>query len=515
MSISFEEFRYTQPPGGSFRGSFPASPSRFLRFALHQVGVGRFEGRLVQGGSDLGSVTLTWVSGFLRGAVLEIDTVQGAVAPQPVLDADGTAVYFDTVFATAGWELVIDRAESGTDLAVPAGVNPNARWSSADMHALMTQVRRPGTDLDTEWRTHLLVVPAVLGCDRGKMYDMLIGAPREGSATFCDDGYPAADSPFFGTAENRLQRDVPRAYLRSATHEVTHAFNQVHTLPGFVTNSIMTTTPTVARVLGTAATGAPGVFPDQIDLAFDAAVRNHLAHLPDPVVRPGGWPFDSWRDAGAPQAADRSLFYEDELRLEVRAESGRVPLGAPVTVSWTLTNTSDSELMAPSDLRLEALFATMSCRDESHHERPVRPCEISCDNAHLAPLAPGASLTASHLVFWSSEGFPLERPGRHTVTVTLAWSASGVPVGVSGSCDLWVDWPTTDADNRDAAHVLHPDVGRWVALGGAPHLQEATTRLRTLTAGPAPAGAAAAPAERSRVADAFRRLGLMPGQDDG
>ncbi|MFG2824490.1 hypothetical protein ACGFX4_34300 [Kitasatospora sp. NPDC048365] len=514
VSLSVDEFRYTQPTGGSFRGTFPHSPSRYLRFVLHRVHGTRYEGRVMQGGAEVGTVSLTRVSDFLRRAVLEIDTVAGAVAPQPVPRADGTGMdYFDTIYATAGWELVVDRAESQTDLPPPPGTDPHARWSSAALHAAMTAARKPGTDLDAEWRTHLLVVPATLGCDRGKMYDMGIGVPREGAASFSDDGYPPGDSPFFGAAENRLQRDVPRAYLRSATHEVTHAFNQIHTPEGLADNSIMTPTPTVARVLGGPDSGAPGVFPDQIELGFDAVVRNRLAHLPDPVVRPGGWPFDSWRSAGAPQASDRSLFHEDELRFEVSAEEERVPLGAPVTVSWRVTNTSDTELTVPLDLRLEALSATMSCRDESRAERPVRPSEISCDNAALAPLAPGASREASHRVFWSSEGFALERPGRHTVTVTVGWSAGGVPVGVTGSCEIWVDWPTSDAENRDAALVLHPEVGHWVALGGAPHLATAAERLRALDGLAAATEAEASPGELSRVAEAFRRHGLMPGRD--
>ncbi|KQV11924.1 hypothetical protein [Kitasatospora sp. Root107] len=515
VSLNVDEFRYTQPTGDSFRGSFPTSPSRFLRFVLHQVHGAQFEGRVMQGNSDLASVTLTWVSGFLRRAVLEIDTLQGAVAPQPVPNLDGTGTeYFDTLYATAGWELVIDRAESRADIPVPPGINPDTCWFPRDLHALMTKVRKTGADLDAEWRTHLLVIPGRMGCRRGMMYDIRIGVPREGAVAYSDDGYPSGpQAVFFGTAENRLQRDVPRAYLRSAAHEVTHAFNQIHQdIETASDNSIMTPTDAVADVLGGPDTGAPGVFPDQINLGFNPTVRNHLAHMPDPVVRPGGWPFDSWRPAGAPQASDRALFHGDELRFEVGAETDRVPLGAPVTVSWKLTNASDVELMVPSDLGMEALFATMSCRDESREERAVRPVVISCDEAKLAPLAPGASLEESHRVFWSSEGFALDRPGRHTVTVTVGWSAGGVPVGVTGSCEIWVDWPTSDLENRDAALVLHPEVGRWVALDGAPHLEEAAARLRTLDGGAA-GTVEAAPGERSRVADAFRRLKLMPGQD--
>jgi hypothetical protein len=115
-----------------------------------------------------------WVSSFFRRATLEIDTLTGSVAPQAVGSDD-----FQSVFAAAGWDLNVVRDQ--TNVPVPTGVNPTACWSSADLHALMTTVRNPTTNLDTEWRMHLLVVPATMGCGRGVMYDQ-IGVPREACA---------------------------------------------------------------------------------------------------------------------------------------------------------------------------------------------------------------------------------------------------------------------------------------------------------------------------------------------
>jgi hypothetical protein len=92
-----------------------------------------------------------------------------------------------------------------------------------------------------------------------------------------------------------MQRQIPRAFLRSASHEVVHGFNQIHQeQEGGADNSIMTTTPSVGNVLGTATTGDPGVFPDDIRLKVNTRVRHHLVHFPDPVVRPGGHTFASW-----------------------------------------------------------------------------------------------------------------------------------------------------------------------------------------------------------------------------
>jgi len=66
--------------------------------------------------------------------------------------------------------------------------------------------------------------------------------------------------------------------------------------------------------------------------------------------------------------------------------------------------------------------------------------------------------------------------------VAVTWSARGVPVRVAGSTDVYVDYPTTGADNDAAGLMFNTEVGKWVALGGnAYHLTEATSRLSRLT----------------------------------
>jgi hypothetical protein len=530
VSLVVEQYDYTPPPVGSFTGSFPAAPSRTATITLSETPSGfpwsgpNFEGRWVEGGVDKGSVTLSWVSTFFRRATVEIDVLDGAVAPQPVPDGAGGTEYFDTIYAKHGWDLTIISDQTG--VAVPAGVDPGNCWSSGDLHGLMTANRNPATNLDTDWRMHLMVVPAKLGCGRGVMYDT-IDVPREGAASFCDDGYPSSDSSNFGVAENQKQRDIPRAFLRSATHEITHTFNQIHQeQETMADNSIMTTTPSVADVLGGPATGAPGVFPDQINLAVNTTVRHHLNHMPDPVIRPGGWQFASWFGASAPQATDRNEFDDSELQLTVTGPSERVVLGQPLQLSWTLTNRSSGPLVVPDDVSLEGLFATATVTDAEGTTRAFRPYVIICDGVRLAELAPGESVSSSHTVFWSSEGFAFPRPGVYTVNVAVSWSAQGLPVGVQKNVEVFVEFPTTSADNAAASLVFTTDVGKWVALGGnAYHLTEAVSRLSQLAStagGPGLAGAdgaAEGDEARARAGEQPRLLvgfeGLLPDPSRG
>ena len=74
------------------------------------------------------------------------------------------------------------------------------------------------------------------------------------------------------------------------------------------------------------------------------------------------------------------------------------------------------------------------------------------------------------------------------------------------------DYPASDADNHAADLVLHPEVGKWVALGGgAYHLGEACRRLQALSQTTTPAGARALAAAGDgaaapRVLDGFADL---------
>jgi hypothetical protein len=481
LTLTAQEYVYTQPPAGSFNGTFPAAPgTRTVSIVLQQKPAppgftsSYFEGKLYENGVDQGKFTMGWVSKYFRRATLEVDVLTGAVAPVAVGGED-----IRGVFGKAGWDLNVIYDQTG--VPVPAGVNANACWSSADLHALMTTVRSPATNLDTEWRMHLLVVPAAMGCGRGVMYDT-IGVPREGVASFSDDGYPTSQSANFGTAANKKQRDVPRAFLRSACHEVGHGFNQIHQeQEAGADNSIMTTTPSVADVLGGPTTGAPGVFPDQINLAFNEHVRHHLVHFPDPVVRPGGMTFGTGHGSSVPEA-DRYYFDPDELALELQVGESQIELGEPLELRWTVTNTSRRPLPVPADISIEAQHAFITVTDFRGRSKLMPSFVIQTDNNKIEPLDPDGQREAKARVFWSSRGFAFEEPGKYSVEVRIVWTAEGTPFGVRAATEIWVNYPQTAAANEAAATLLHPEVGKYVCLGGGDHLVEAVSRIQQVAA---------------------------------
>lgn len=517
-SVTVEQYDYTQPPAGTFNGTFPAAPgsrTAVLRFRKKPAPSTRwpgnyYEGHWVRGGIVKGTITLGWVSPALRRCTIEVDTLIDAVSPQPVhaLGTPGTED-FRTMMASAGWAATV--VYDQTDVPKPGSVaNHQACWSDADLHALMQSIRKPTTDLDAEWRMHLLIVPGAMGCSRGKMYDS-ITVPREGVVSYSDDGYPTSQSATFGNAENKIQRDVPRAFLRSASHEVVHGFNQIHQeQEGGADNSIMTTTPSVADVLGTATSGGPGVFPDDIKLEVNTNVRRHLSHFPDPVVRPGGHTFASWASTPVP-SADRFEVGPEFLTLAVHVADDRVELGEPLRLGWGLTNSSDVAVAVPSEVTTESTYAKITVIDSAGRRRDMAPFVISCEHTRIAPLEPGESLRGESRVFWSTNGFAFERPGRYTVEVRVDWTVGGTPMTVHGQTPVFVNYPSADTDNDAAAALLHHEVGMWVALGGgAYHLPEAVSRLHRVMAARGVAAADDAPDGAPPVKALRGYAGILP-----
>lgn len=495
FSLSFDEYEYDHPATG-FSGSFSSSPNRSLTFRLRATGTPhRYEGTAHDGSGQVGSVVIQHVSDFVRRATLVVNTLQGSVAPAPV-----AGQHFGEVMATARWDLtVIDDGE----ISMPAtitGQDPDECWSEQNLHRLMQSVDRyDPDDLDHVWRSHLLAVQAEIGCGRGIVFDHpggdLNSIAREGSATFSDDGYPASNSSNFGTAEGEQQRDVPRAFLRSASHEVGHAFNQIHqSFEGGNDNSIMTTTGACADAI--AADG--DTFPDDISLAFNDTVRRHLMHLPDPAVRPGAMDFFG-SAVNAPEPADISTM--PDIEVTVVPGSEQVRLGEPLELAWRLTNTGNQPMPVPDDLDHRSLVSRISVEDPDGRVTFLRPPDQRvCEETRLRTLEPGDALEADAVAFYGRDGFAFTRPGAHTVTVVVLWDLDGQHVLAQGQARVWVAYPVSDQDNEVAALLLDPEVGVHVATRGRITTQRSRERLRE-----------AARISKTHAATAtLQRLGLEP-----
>jgi hypothetical protein len=494
FALEFDEFAYTHPASG-FSGSFNTAPTRSLRCVFKKTSTpDLYTGEAFVGPTKVGNVSIRWVSEFYRRARLNIYTLNGAETPPSV-----GATTFATIWEDVGWELTV--TDNGS-IALPAslsGININACWSRPDLHTLMSSV--PGynpAELDSVWRVHLVAVPATLGCSRGVMFDSSLGAdpnavPREGSATFSRDGYPSSDTSNYDAAANGQQRNFPRAYLRSAAHEVGHAFNQIHQgLEGVEDNSIMTPTPSVADVLGVA-----GIFPDEVNLAFNDLVKKHLRHLPDPAVRPGAMDFFGGAVA-APEPADVAWVETAELSIEL--SSDRIVLGEPVELTFEMTNAGEVPLPVPASFDTESLTVRVNVTDPLGRITFIRPERVnSCPRLRTEELAPQSSISGSTTLFWGRDGFAFEFPGRHTVEVIALWNLAGQPLAAASEREVFVLYPTSSEDNEVAARMLTPEVGAAVAAGDPSGFAGAAEQIE----------AAASAAKGHPAVAALKALGLV------
>jgi hypothetical protein len=135
----------------------------------------------------------------------------------------------------------------------------------------------------------------------------------------------------------------------------------------------MTTTPSVADVLFTQGKS----FPNDINLGFNARVRRHLVHLPDPAVRPGAMDFFG-AAVNAPQADQ--MAWPDELKLTATVVNSHVALGEvkdkarnETKHNWLWTTAASSVRQYEFDSFRVFVYSTRHRRYETAYiERNVR-----------------------------------------------------------------------------------------------------------------------------------------------
>src|SRR5262249_47785085 len=136
--------------------------------------------------------------------------------------------------------------------------------------------------------------------------------------------------------------------------------------------------------------------------------------------------------------ADIERFYltSDVTELKLVPKANRVKLGEPLSLSWTLLNKTDSAIRVPRDISLAAQHAHITVVNPQGVARYMPSFVIHTDGASLEDLAPGKQVSGDTDLFWSSNGFAFETPGKHRVELRVIWSDGGVPLGVQTYVDV-------------------------------------------------------------------------------
>jgi hypothetical protein len=468
LSLSIDEFVYTPPTTAATHGSFPSTASRRLTVVLERVPPlsategPHFVGKVFQGTTELPvTFTMSRVSKYYRRASLELESAGNAVIPA----AAGTN-NFRTIYATAGWDLSVVNGD--TNLPIPAGVSSTNPWSNAELHAFMVANRNAGVNLDAAWRYYYTAVPhdSEFGGIFGIMFDQ-IGDHREGSCNFVDNM-----TGNFGDAFSKL---------RSAAHEIGHGFNQLHPQnedPELERENFIMTQSGDTR---SAILNNGGTYPDDIRFEFSPHHEHHLVHAPDIVVRPGGEDFGFGHSDVLPSSSSPEDFDTAKdlgLELEATAVRSHIKLGEPLQLTVRLRNRGKQDVEIPQTLGWVGMNTTVAVGRTGDDMRRISSFAHVCDSTGSRSLKAGDTVTNVERVFWDPDGFVFTQPGVHKVEVHMRWRSGDDGVALRAHEYVWVDYPVTAKENDAAAQLMHPEVGKYVALGGnAVHLDTAVERI--------------------------------------
>lgn len=414
----------------------------------------------------VGSLKMGWISQYLRKATVEIDRVAQSEAP---LD-NGAGINWKAVGDGIGWQITTDSSDA--NVVEPSGES----WSNAECHQAML-ARRDASNLDTEWRYHVLAVRRLDATERGIMYDN--GAtdsnnvPREGCAVSSHWVIPNTAS--WGLVRGLRFGTATQPYYRTAVHETGHAMGLYHNT---IDNGYMNTTDVIA------ASATPGnPFPNNVQWTFAADDQKRLRHMPDVYVRPGGTPFGT-SYATTPISPTDLAFDPIGLRLSVAPLLETIPLGAPVRVDVSLSNDGETAFDVPPTLSLGSGFVRGQVIDTAGVARDFSPLVLCVDELPLNRLEPGQTVTSSLTLLRGAQGTLFPAPGIYRIRVEAHWDAGGAEAVVSGETNVMVTSAVDEAHARAALKVLTtPDVLLSLVLGGD-HLQDGIAAIQTALENP-------------------------------
>ena len=468
FTLGFEMYRFTTPNNWSNEGAFTAEMS-WIPAPAGYPSPGDFLAGDVRNaaGAVVGRLTMGWVSSRLRRAVIEVDRVSVSEAPLH----NGAGIDWQDIFDTVHWQISVDASDA--NVFEPSGES----WSDAEMHQAML-ARRDASNLDAEWRYHVLCVRRLDSTSRGIMYDAAAtdsnNVPREGAGISSHWTIPNADP--WGLVKGVRFGAATAPYFRTAVHEIGHALGLYHNT---VDNGVMNTTDVIAAS-GTSASP----FPNNIQWSFAPDDAKKLRHYPDIFVRPGGTAFGGASPFTPPITPTDLQVAAEALELRVLQLLEAVPIGAPVRATLELINLSDQPQIVPESIGLRSGFVSGAVVDPTGTTRTFLPLVHCIEDNPFRVLQPGESLTHSVTLLRGGQGALFPASGSHRITVDVRWPAGEAEVTVSGSTTIMVTAAVDEAHARAANVVLStPDTLLILVLGGD-HIDEGIAAIRTALSNP-------------------------------
>ena len=340
FTLGFELWRFTAPNSWALELTLTAQMTRMTAPTGYPSPSDYAEGDVKNaGGTVVGRLTMGWLSSYFRRCTVEIDTVNGSEQPTN----SGVGHTWQSVMDAVGWQVNVQLSD--TNVAEASG----ASWSDAEMHAAML-ARRSATNLDTEWRYHVLAVKNIDSTPRGIMYDVGRHRLEQCAARRRRHRLALDHRPDLGHGRRPAVRHRARTLLpyRGARARA-RAWACSTTSPISASCARATSSPTPAR-------------PQLRSPAISMVIPSRQPEAAPPLSRTRSSGPAVSRSAAPPSTTPPITPTDLEvdvggLELEVSPLLAEVPLGAPVRVGINLVNRGDpSDPGARANLSLKGEF---------------------------------------------------------------------------------------------------------------------------------------------------------------
>ena len=457
--LTFVRYRYASLNRWNNEGTFKANLKKVPAPIGFPSSSDYYTGSITNStGTVVGNLTMGWISKYLRRATIEIDKVSVSEVP---LD-NGSGIDWRSVFNLTGWDVTV--IQSNFNVSEPSGNS----WSDAELHNAMLSVRDP-SDLDRDWRYHVLCVRNLDSTPRGIMYDNggtdSNNIPREGVGI--SSHWTIPNTNLWGLVKGLRFGTATAPYFRTALHEIGHAMGLYHNT---IDNGIMNTTDTIASEAT-----SPIQFPNNIQWSHAPDDQNRLRHLPDLWVRPGGISFGG----SYPSIIPDDMVLEDELlEMKVVSELETVPFGAPVRVNFTLINNSQETKIVPKELSLKKGNISGKVIDPSGTERTYFPIILCLDEEETSPIGNGESKNGSITLLRGGQGALFPLAGVYKIIVEASWEINGIKQRSIGATNVMVTPPVDDNHAKAAYKIISNPDSLLVLVMGGDHLTEGIEAIK-------------------------------------